>query len=285
MRGDNTFAEGIEPWLARFGNLRNVVRQEMVTRQIMAHLPVDRPLHVLDVGAGQGTQSLRLAALGHIVTAAEPEPRMREAFEYAAGLLPPDVRSRVDLLATDLAGLMHVTRPAAYDIVLCHGVLMYLPDSTSAIATLAGRAAPGGLVSLVGRNADALAWRPACRHDWATAAAMLDETEAARRERRDPRYRNEIGVDARADTLTSLSIDCGRAGLDIEAWYGIRVSTDAVPLDEPVPGADELAAMLDVEERLGRTDPYRGMGNLLHLLARRRTPEDGPGSRVTATAR
>ncbi|WP_368857810.1 class I SAM-dependent methyltransferase, partial [Nonomuraea sp. MG754425] len=50
------------------GTLRDVVRQELVTRQLARHLPA-APCRVLDVGSGQGTQALRMAARGHHVTA------------------------------------------------------------------------------------------------------------------------------------------------------------------------------------------------------------------------
>jgi SAM-dependent methyltransferase len=267
--GDNTFVAGQRPWLERLGNLRNVVRQELVTRQLAAHLPRG-PLRVLDVGAGQGTQALRLARLGHSVTAAEPDARMRAAFEQAAAGLTAHQREHVTLLATDLAGLASVTQPTAYDVVMCHGVLMYLPESRAAVAALARRVAPGGIVSVVARNGDAMAWRPASRHDWSGALAVLDETRRAADEGRSARYRNEIGVDARADTRSSLTADCEAAGLEVTAWYGIRVASDNVPVDEPAPVGDDLAALLDVEERLGSTDPYRALGTLVHVIARRR---------------
>lgn len=266
----NSFSGGLDPWLARLGNLRNVVRQELVTRQLAAHLPgLERPLRVLDVGAGQGTQSLRLAALGHEVTAVEPDARMRQAFRYAAESLPADARSRVSLLEGHLGELARVAGPAAYDLVLCHGVLMYLPASRPAVTELAGLLAPGGVLSLVARNGDAMAWRPAGRHEWTAALEMLDELDTARAEGRDAFYRNEIGVDARADTLAGLTADCEAAGLERVAWYGIRVATDDAPVDAPTPPADELARLLDVEERLGRTEPYRALGTLLHVVATR----------------
>lgn len=264
---DNVFVGGRDPWLARLGNLRNVVRQELVARQLAAHLPAG-PLQVLDVGAGQGTQALRLVAQGHTVTAVEPDPRMREAFESAAASLTREQRRRVTLRAGDLAALAAETSPAAYDVVLCQGVLMYLPDPATAVREVARRTAEG-VVSIVTRNGDAMAWRPASRHDWAAAADMLDEIAAARAEQRDAFYTNEIGVRARADTLGSLASHLAAAGLTVEAWYGIRVASDNVPVDEPVPSAGELAALLDVEERLGRTDPYRALGTLLHVIARR----------------
>src|SRR5271169_2863575 len=57
--GDGTFGVGRPAWLGRLGNVRNVVRQEMISRQLDRHLP-KHPARVLDVGAGQGTQSIRL---------------------------------------------------------------------------------------------------------------------------------------------------------------------------------------------------------------------------------
>lgn len=264
--GDNTFRGGMDPWLERLGNLRNVVRQEMVSRQLREHLAAP-PLRVLDVGAGQGTQALRLAAEGHVVTAAEPDERMREAFRaYAAGLAEPDT---VTLLGGEIDTLDAVLGDAEFDVVLCHGVLMYLPEPSGAMTRLAARVAAGGLLSVVARNGPAMAWRPSMRADWAAALAMLDEVEAAAREGRDARYVNEIGVPARADTLDSLSAHCEKAGLEVAAWYGIRIASDGVSVDAPAPHPDELALLFDVEERLGRTDPYRRLGTLLHVVARR----------------
>lgn len=274
-RSDNTFTCGRSPWLARLGNLRNVVRQELVTRQLALHLPPAQA-RVLDVGAGQGTQALRLAVVGHDVTGVEPDPAMRAAFEAEASALEPAARDRARVVVGDLTTLAGEHEPTSYDVVLCHGVLMYLSDSRAAVTELGRRVAPGGIVSIVARNGDAMAWRPAARHDWNGAQAMLDETLEARAANRAPRYRNEIGVDARADTVASLTDDCAAAGLKVIAWYGIRVASDDVAVDEPPPEAATLATLLTVEERLGAIDPYRSMGTLVHVIATRPLEPDRP---------
>jgi S-adenosylmethionine-dependent methyltransferase len=72
---DSTFGGGRPGWLGQLGNVRNVVRQEIISRQLDKHLP-EPPARVLDVGAGQGTQSIRLARVGHRVLAMEPDPEM-----------------------------------------------------------------------------------------------------------------------------------------------------------------------------------------------------------------
>jgi S-adenosylmethionine-dependent methyltransferase len=263
-----SFAPGREAWLARLGNLRNVLRQELVTRQLAPHLP-STPATCLDVGAGQGTQAIRLAARGFAVVAVEPDRRMREQLVAAAGELPAPDRDRVQVLDGGLGRLAEALGgTSGFDVVLCQGVLMYVADPAPALRELAGLTAPGGVLSLVFRNADGIAMRPALRRDWAEMHALLDAAGTT------ATYTNEIGAHARADRVPDVEAVLGSAGLRTEAWYGVRVATDGVALDEPVPADPaDLEAMLDAEERLGRTDPYRQVATLAHLVSIR------PGAR------
>ena len=99
--------------------------------------------------------------------------------------------------------------------------------------------------------------RPGLLGDWGACAAALGSAG----------YANRIGVSARADRLADLTARLADHGLEVTGWYGVRVFTDAVPDDaEPPP---DLDALLACEERAGRTDPYRRVAALLHVLARR----------------
>lgn len=258
------FAQGREPWLTRQGNLRNLVRQEMVTRQLARHLGEPHGA-VLDVGAGQGTQSIGLARLGFDVLAVEPDAAMRAAFEAAIEAEPGDVRERLRIAAGSVEGLDDVAGDRTFDVVLCHGVLMYLPEPGPAVVALSDRVAHGGVLSLLARNASAMALRPGLRRLWADVLDLLDEAEQPV-----PHYVNELGVRARADRLEELASYVSGRRMHVEAWYGVRVVTDGVAVDEPAPtDPDELDALLAAEERLGHTDPYRRVATLLHLIGRR----------------
>jgi protein-L-isoaspartate O-methyltransferase len=90
---DSTFGGGRPGWLDRLGHVRNVVRQEMISRQLDKHLP-EPPARVLDVGAGQGTQSIRLARGGHRVLAVEPDSQMREGTWTRLVLVLADLQDR-----------------------------------------------------------------------------------------------------------------------------------------------------------------------------------------------
>jgi S-adenosylmethionine-dependent methyltransferase len=266
---DSTFGTGRPTWLGRLGNVRNVVRQEMISRQLARHLP-EHPARVLDVGAGQGTQSIRLARAGHQVLAVEPDTGMRAAFRAALGTEPGQVRDRVLLRDGSVGRLAAVTGGEVYDIVLLMGVLMYLPASPPVIAELAAHVAPGGFLAVAVRTTASALWRPAARQDWLAALAAFDEYDAAQIDGRDMRYTNEIGTPARADDLEALTAAAAAAGLELENWYGVRIAVDLEELD-PAPPSDpgQLAALLDVEERLGATDPYRQLGQLAHLILRK----------------
>ncbi len=249
------FTAGEQHWQARLGTLRDVVRQELVARQLERELP-PAPVRIIDLGCGQGTQSLRLARRGYDVTGVDASADLLGRFERDLAAEPPGVRGRVRVergLIEDYAERAGVSR---FPAVLCHGVLMYAADRAPVLRAIATLAAPGGVVSLLVRNGDALAMRPGLLGDWVACAEAFGSD----------RYHNRIGVTARADRLADLTGRLADHGLRVSAWYGVRVFTDTAPGEaEPPP---DLAALLDCEERAGRTDPYRQVAALLHVIAR-----------------
>ncbi|MEV0120277.1 class I SAM-dependent methyltransferase [Streptomyces sp. NPDC050703] len=223
--------------------------------QIVARYPVGQRLRVLDVGMGQGTQALRLARAGHNVTGVEQDAEMIAAAREALAREPEGIQSRVRIVQGDGHQTGVHFLPGSFDIVLCHGVLMYVEEPDALLAGLARMLAPGGLLSLLVRNAEALAMRPGLSGDWRGAIDAFDSDT----------YRNRIGVDARADRLDALSATLAGIAAPLQAWYGVRVFTDTLPDGEPLPAEWDLDTLLTAEERAGRTDPYRRVAALLHL--------------------
>ena len=269
VAGENTFGGGQAVWLNRLDKVRNVVRQEIIARQLDTHLPKNGA-QVLDIGAGQGTQSIRLARAGHRVLAVEPDAEMRSTFSANLGREPAQMRDRITLRAGSLGNLANATGGQEFDAVLLLGVLMYLPDSQSVVAELAAHVKPGGLLALAVRTPTSALWRPAARQDWRATLAAFEEHDRARAEGRDMRYENELGAPARADDLHTLISMSAGYDLHLERWYGVRIAVDMEELDPAPPSdPDQLAALLDVEERLGSADPYRALGQLAHVILRR----------------
>ncbi|WP_371652312.1 MULTISPECIES: class I SAM-dependent methyltransferase [unclassified Streptomyces] len=235
------------------------MRQELVARQldeqIAARFPVGQRLRVLDVGTGQGTQALRLARAGHTVTGLESDPEMLRVARESLSTEPEGIRERVRLIEGDGNETGVHFLPGSFDVVLCHGVLMYVQEPDAMLAGLARMLAPGGLLSLLVRNADALAMRPGLAGDWPAALSAFD-TDA---------YTNRLGLSVRADRLENLTRTLDGIAAPLHVWYGVRVFTDNVPNDVQLPAAEELDRLLAAEDKAGRTDPYRQVAALLHL--------------------
>ncbi|MDQ0830483.1 SAM-dependent methyltransferase [Streptomyces achromogenes] len=221
--------------------------------QMAGRYPVGQRLRVLDVGMGQGTQALRLARLGHQVTGLEQDAAMVAAAREALKGEPEGIRERMRIIEGDGRDTGVHFLPGSFDVVLCHGVLMYVEEPDALLAGLARMLAPGGLLSLLVRNADALAMRAGLAGDWAGALGSFDTVS----------YRNRLGLDVRADRLATLTDTLAGIGAPLQAWYGVRVFTDTAADDAEIPG--DLERLLSAEERAGRTDPYRRVAALLHL--------------------
>jgi SAM-dependent methyltransferase len=250
------FTAGEAEWRAGLGSLRQVVRQELVARQLAAQLPGE-PARILDVGCGQGTQLLRLARQGHHVTGLDNSATLLADLATAVAAEPAEVQKRVRTVHGEAGELTELFPAGGFDAVLCHGVLMYFQETDPLLAGLASTVAHGGTVSLLVRNGDALAMRPGLQGDWDTAHQAFDRLD----------YDNRIGVKARADRLADLTESLERHGLTVRAWYGVRVFTDLAAIDAPLP--EDLDALLACEERAGATDPYRRVAALTHVIAER----------------
>ena len=147
------FTAGERNWQARLGKLRDVVRQEVVARQLARELPPG-PVRIIDLGCGQGTQALRLARRGHHVTGVDASADLLASFERDLAAEPAGVRGRVRVehgLLEDYAERAGVSR---FPAVLCHGVLMYAADPGPALR--AGRTDPyrrvAALLHLIARR-------------------------------------------------------------------------------------------------------------------------------------
>jgi S-adenosylmethionine-dependent methyltransferase len=167
-----------------------------------------------------------------------------------------EVRNRVRL-AEGTGERAHETLGGeAFDAVLCHGVLMYLEDPRPMIRALSALLLPGGVVSVLTKNADVLAMRPALEGRYQDALASLEVDRDSGR----------LGVITRGDTVAGLNAAFGEAGVEALRWYGVRVFTDH--LGESMP-SDDLPAMLELEWEGGRRDPYRSVARLIHVLGRK----------------
>ncbi len=255
---NTVFLDGVDQWISVLGRLRDVVRQQVVAAQLTETLDRHgwRRARVLDVGCGQGTQALLLARSGHDVTGLDISSDLLARFETDLAAEPADVRSRVHVLQGPGEAAPELTT-GLFDVVVCHGVLMYFEDTSPMLGALSQVAAPEATLSLLVRNGLATAMRDGLRGHWQQALNAFDN----------PTYVNRLGLTARAHTPDDVDRALAPYGWRPEAWYGVRVFCDH--RDEEAPSLDELSPLLAAEREAGRRDPYRQVAALLHLTYRR----------------
>jgi tellurite methyltransferase len=92
----------------------------------------------LDLGAGEGADSIRLAKLGYDVTAVEiSEVAVKKIERFAA-------EARADI-SIELADISEYQPAGQFDLAICNGVLHYISEKETVIDRLQAATAPGGL--------------------------------------------------------------------------------------------------------------------------------------------
>jgi S-adenosylmethionine-dependent methyltransferase len=232
-------------------------RTHVVHQHLRQHLPPP-PAALVDVGGGAGNQSIPLAREGYQVTILDPSPGMLTQAAARLDHERSEVAERVRLVEGSGDAAPKLLGEARFAGVLCHGVFMYLEDPERMIVSLCGLAQPAGILSIVAKNAHALAMRPAYERDWPGVLSAFDAQH----------QRNGLGLSTRGDTVEGLTDLLRRHGAETRAWYGVRLFTEGWGRTEPPtsPQADVLAAELEASRR----DPYRQLSRLFHLIAARR---------------
>jgi S-adenosylmethionine-dependent methyltransferase len=238
-----------------YASVKGRVRTFVLHQQLLRHLAAP-PATVLDVGGGAAHQSLPLARLGYDVTVLDPSAAMLAKAERRVQAEPEEVRRRVRLIQAPGEQADSATGGTRFDVVLCHGVLMYVEDPGPLVRALGRCAAPGAVVSLMALNAKTLAIRPALEQRWTDALAAFDAHFEV----------GVLGTDTRGDTVEELSELLRAAQVEPEAWYGVWLFADWMEL--PLETTD-IAAVADVEFQASLRDPYRQLSRVFHLVGRR----------------
>jgi SAM-dependent methyltransferase len=246
-----------------YATAKGYVRTYVMHEQLLAHLP-SPPASVLDVGGGAGHQSFPLAVAGYEVTLLDPSPAMLARARERLQRLPDEAKRRVTLVEGSGEDADTAVDGRRFDAVLCHGVLGYLDDPQPVIDQLCRCVGPGGVVSIMTGNANAMAVRPAMERRWEDALAAFDTT----------REIGVLGVPGHADTVDELSGLLAQRGVEPVHWYGVWLFVDWLDLSgAPVDPSDknQLTALAKVELEAGRRDPYRQLSRAFHLVGRKRS--------------
>ena len=209
------------------------------------------PLQVWDAGCGFAQVSLWLASAGHQLTLCDLSEKMlqraRQNFQQA-GLHADFHRQPAQQLAAELP---------TFDLLLCHAVLEWLAQPAQVLDILLEKVKPGGYLSLLFYNRNAMVYSNALKGSW-RLKFLLDDSYLGKGSKLtppNPQYPHEI--------IQQLQ----QSGFTIEQHSGVRVFHDY--LSKEALQQTNMSELFELERRYCRLPTYRDMGRYVHLLARK----------------
>lgn len=238
-----------------YGSAKGEVRLAIVWQHLLQSLPElsgGRRLRILDAGCGLGQMGLKLAGLGHELVLADLSGKMVAATQSLFVEQLPDadvtvIHAPVQQLDSEELG--------DFDLVLFHAVLEWLAEPEATLKRLLGLVRPGGSLSLMFYNRDALVFRNLIRGNWRKAESDNLQGEEGGLTPYHPLTLDEVEGWLQAWGFATL----GRAGVRVVYDYMDRKMRESRPLEEVV----------RIELKYAQHEPYLHLGRYLHLVARR----------------
>jgi S-adenosylmethionine-dependent methyltransferase len=143
------FGQMLPEWQAENSMPWGQLRYHSTWRNIAKHIE-DRPLHVLDIGGGDGMDAIHYASLGHSVTLSDCSSTMLTEARKLAD--EQGVAERLRLIQTGPEAVPDLFHEKPFDLILCHMMIEFVPDVQSLLRNACKLLTPRGLLSVLDTN-------------------------------------------------------------------------------------------------------------------------------------
>ncbi len=240
-----------------YGSAKGEIRLAIVWEHLLQSIPAlseGKPLRILDAGCGLGQMGLRLARLGHELVLSDLSEKMLEE----TGLLFEKElpKAKIELLHQPVQAL-HVQNLGQFDLILFHAVLEWLAEPEKTLNHLTHLIKPGGNLSLMFYNRDALVFRNLIRGNWRKAESDHLQGDEGGLTPYHPLCLEEVQNWLETWQFEILS----RAGVRVVYDYMERRIRDQRPIEE----------IVRIEMKYAQHEPYLHLGRYLHLVAQKST--------------
>lgn len=243
-----------------YGTTKGQIREAVVWQDLtdlLANPSSGQRLRILDAGGGEGYFSRKLAELGHEVILCDLSEAMLARAKIAAEEQGISHRMRfIHCAVQDIQ--QHLDQPV--DVVLFHAVLEWISDQKYAIEVLTDIITPGGALSVMFYNANGLVMRNAILGNFHLATPNM---QRRRKRSLSPQYPL-----VPEDVYQWLD----ESGLQIVGKSGVRVFHDY--LQSRQLQNKDFPALLALEQRYCRQEPYISLGRYIHVMARKINRKD-----------
>ena len=233
------------------------LRRSIALRNLTRHLP-SSAADILDVGGGNGRDSIPLAKMGHRVTVVDYSSQMLADARVMARQeqIPGDL---LTLAEADIGTIPDLFDAASHDVVMLHNVLSYV-ENAAVLDAATHSLKPSGILSLMQVNRYSEAMNAAVRdRDLDAAMSRLDAKTSTARQ-----FGN---VPVRRYSFEELSELLATSGFEVIGHYGILCVTGYIVDDEIKHAPDFFAKLERLEAAMSARHPYNLMAKFCHLVA------------------
>lgn len=251
-----------------YGGLKGEIRLAVLKRdlsEVVAKLSaqLQRPLRILDVGAGLAQLSIELACEGHQVTINDISHNMLVEAKKSAEQqgVADDIYWLVcpyQQFEEVLGDTLNLGEKAAdgYDLILCHALLEWLGQPSEIMPFFDKWLAPHGVLSLCFYNPASFVYRNLIMGNF----NLLNNPDFKSDNKKSLTPNNPVSFEEVEGWLS-------KQGFEIASVSGLRVFHDYSPLKRG--GHTNPEAVVEMEVRYSNQAPYKWLGRYLHVLTGR----------------
>jgi S-adenosylmethionine-dependent methyltransferase len=225
---------------------------------IQRHLD-NRPIRILDVGGGNGFNSIYFAKQGHWVTLLDYSPAMLSEAKQAAE--KEGVFERITFCQADVGVIQDFLHGQQFDLIICHLMIEFVSDPINALKHICELMTPGGLLSILDANRYSEVYRKALQANDLVAALKEVDTK----EYFCPWFNRMTPLFSSAEMIDILRAN----GCEVVGNYGVRCLCDYLP-NEPKYEEEYFKALEQLERRLTDTYPYNLLARFYQVIMQKK---------------
>jgi len=250
------FDKGMDLWQENQDAPWGKLRYTLVLANLALHLTKPQQ-KILDVGGGNGVESILLAQQGHHITLVDFSNEMLTAARITIDRL--NLESQVTVQQADVVDLPQLFVDKRFDVVLLHNVLQYVPDTDTALRAIHAVLQDDGFFSLGIINPYSEVLGPALRElDLATALDNIGTKV---------KKQNIFGLTHPLYTLEELEQMLNHCGFRLQTFYGVRSLCDYIADNERKTDPAFFAQLEALEMAVRDKVPFKLIARFWHLIA------------------
>lgn len=235
-----------------YGTSKGRLRHQLLLHYLQTYLTFPQALKVLDAGGGTGVMSEAFLQQGHSVKLIDSSSDVLEIASQRLSGYPKCNVEQNNILNETLD-----EQNQAYDLVLCHAVLEWLPNPMDVIAHIVNTLLkPDGILSLSFFNHDAMLLNNVLYGNFDYVKAGLKVRNEVRLNPHNPQKPKQV-IDFLENTLNSTILH--HAG--IRCFHDYMLDKSKIE--------SEFDGLYEMEATYGTSHPFKWIGKYCHLIVKK----------------